>query len=179
VKTLVGVLVTVFLAVPAFAQVTCSPAVKPAICKEVASLWNPLLNGGLMGGSTIPAELMSDEEHKKRQQEYAEDEKRGNIECRRQCFHLFRHHVLNGFSKLGGGRIALVRDRPSSSVPDRIVVSTAAFNRSDLQFDDKTREAKFVDTGEYDNSKVIDEMKYIVGYFAAVRDALLETISEP
>ena len=53
-KTLIGVFVAMFLVVPAFAQVTCSPAVKPAICKEVAGLWNPLLNHGIVGGMTIP-----------------------------------------------------------------------------------------------------------------------------
>jgi hypothetical protein len=173
-KTLFGVFVAMFLAVPAFAQVTCSPAVKPAICKEVATLWNPLLNHGLVSGA-IPAELMSDDEYKKRLQEDAEDEKRGNTNCRRQCFNPLRHHVFDGFTKIGVGRdrIALVRDRPSSYVPERIVVSTAAFNGSDLKVD-KTGEAKLVDTGEYDHGEVINHMKYIVGYFAGVLDTLLD-----
>jgi hypothetical protein len=64
-------------------------------------------------------------------------------------------------------------DRPSSYVPERIVVSTAAFNGSDLKVD-KTGEAKLVDTGEYDHGEVINHMKYIVGYFAVVLDTLLD-----
>jgi hypothetical protein len=102
-KTPIGVFVAMFSAVPAFAQVTCSPAVKPAICKEVAGLWNPLLNHGIVGGMTIPAGLMSDDEYKKRLQEYEEDEKRGNLKCGHQCFHQFRHHVLDDFTKASNG----------------------------------------------------------------------------
>jgi hypothetical protein len=71
----------------------------------------------------------------------------------------------------------LVRDRPSSSVPERILVSTVAFNRSDFQVNDKTGEAKFVDTGECDTSKVADQMKYIVGYFAGAFPTFLETMN--
>ena len=42
---------------------------------------------------------------------------------------------------------------------------------------DKTGATKLVDTGEYDTSKVVDQMKYIVGYFAGAFSTLLETMN--
>src|ERR1700722_15040540 len=131
-KPMLMVAAILFVSPAVFAQVSCSSAVDPEICKSVSTWAAPLIK--------IPIEIVTTAEYKTRLTAMDEDEVRVTVflypdekdelkaAADKDHFTTYRKHVLNqNFDP----DISFIRESPGSRLADRILVSEEDFQGLD------------------------------------------------
>jgi hypothetical protein len=170
----------VLLSPTAWAQVTCSPAVTKNTCVDVADALNLIIDHGTpYRGVAIPLEIVSPAEYQKRLADWKEVEQRGQsilggadkaAKSPTEFSPWYKHTLSNAFDR----DITFLRDRASSHSVSAILISSAAFEGTEIYVIPEhkgstipgwTKGAHGVrHNGRYDSTTVFVVARFIVGY---------------
>lgn len=173
---ILAAIISVLVPASAVAQVSCSSDIQTTMCKEVSKFLNPMLDHSLVKYKAIPLELVGAVEYKKRLNDFARDERRGDEVCAHAtggvsaiaaC--LGRTFSMNSPHSLGNSPsedITFVRDSPTTTLPDRVLISSEAFEEQTVSVDNNTNTVKFIPNGHFDASRITESGYVIMGYIA-------------